>query len=87
MRFNPEASAADITKFFDAYKASLVEGPRAGGVYRIRVARERCREGRARQDRRPHGARTRASSPSSSRLLEPALDGTPRLRPSFETRA
>jgi hypothetical protein len=38
VRFNPEASAADITKFFDVYKASLVEGPRAGGVYRIRVA-------------------------------------------------
>ena len=38
VRFNPEASASDITKFFDVYKASLVEGPRAGGVYRIRVA-------------------------------------------------
>jgi hypothetical protein len=38
VRFNPAASAADITKFFDGYKASLVEGPRAGGIYRIRVA-------------------------------------------------
>jgi len=38
VRFNPDASFADITKFFDVYKASLVEGPRAGGVYRIRVA-------------------------------------------------
>jgi hypothetical protein len=37
VRFNPEASAADITKFFDEYKASLVEGPRQGGTYRIRV--------------------------------------------------
>jgi hypothetical protein len=38
VRFNPNASAADITSFFDRHKASLVEGPRAGGVYRIRVA-------------------------------------------------
>jgi hypothetical protein len=38
VRFNPEASAADITKFFDVYKASLVEGPRAGGMYRIRIS-------------------------------------------------
>jgi anti-sigma-K factor RskA len=38
VRFNPNASVADITKFFDNHKASVVEGPRAGGVYRIRVA-------------------------------------------------
>jgi hypothetical protein len=38
VRFNPEANAADITKFFAAHKASLVEGPQPGGVYRIRVA-------------------------------------------------
>ena len=38
VRFNPNASATDITSFFDKHKASLVEGPRAGGVYRIRVA-------------------------------------------------
>jgi hypothetical protein len=38
VRFNPEASAADITKFFAAHKATLVEGPQPGGVYRIRVA-------------------------------------------------
>jgi hypothetical protein len=38
VRFNPDANVADITKFFDVYKASLVEGPRAGGMYRIRVA-------------------------------------------------
>jgi hypothetical protein len=38
VRFNPAASAADITRFFDTHKASLVEGPRAGGIYRIRVA-------------------------------------------------
>jgi hypothetical protein len=38
VRFNPNATAADITKFFDGHKASVVEGPRAGGIYRIRVA-------------------------------------------------
>jgi hypothetical protein len=38
VRFNPNASATEITAFFDKNKASLVEGPRAGGVYRIRVA-------------------------------------------------
>jgi hypothetical protein len=38
VRFNPTASAADITRFFDVYKASLVEGPRAGGIYRIRLS-------------------------------------------------
>jgi hypothetical protein len=40
VRFNPDASAADITRFFDTYKASLVEGPRAAGIYRIRVTRD-----------------------------------------------
>ena len=38
VRFNPTASAADITRFFDAHKASVVEGPRVGGLYRIRVS-------------------------------------------------
>jgi anti-sigma factor RsiW len=38
VRFNPNATAAEITRFFDAHKASLVEGPRAGGLYRVRVA-------------------------------------------------
>ena len=38
VRFNPAASVADITRFFDQHKASLVEGPRAGGIYRIKVA-------------------------------------------------
>jgi hypothetical protein len=38
VRFNPEANVADITKFFEEFRASLVEGPRPGGTYRIRVA-------------------------------------------------
>ena len=35
--FVPQASAADVTKFLETYKASLVDGPRAGGLYRIRI--------------------------------------------------
>src|SRR4051812_19111188 len=38
VRFNPTASAGDLTRFFDEHKASLVEGPRPGGIYRIRVS-------------------------------------------------
>jgi anti-sigma factor RsiW len=38
VRFNPNATAAEITRFFDAHKASVVEGPRPGGIYRVRVA-------------------------------------------------
>jgi hypothetical protein len=38
VRFAPQASLADITKFLDAYKASIVDGPRPGGFYRIRIA-------------------------------------------------
>lgn len=40
VRFAPQATAAEITKFLGAYKASLVEGPlkAGGGLYRIRLA-------------------------------------------------
>jgi hypothetical protein len=38
VRFVPQASLADITKFLDAYKASVVDGPRPGGFYSIRIA-------------------------------------------------
>ncbi len=37
VRFAPQASAADITKFLDAYNASLVGGPRPAGFYRLRI--------------------------------------------------
>jgi hypothetical protein len=37
VRFVPHASVADITKFLDAYKATLVDGPRPGGFYRLRI--------------------------------------------------
>jgi hypothetical protein len=35
--FVPQASAADITKFLEANKATIIDGPRAGGLYRIKV--------------------------------------------------
>ena len=38
IRFTPEATASDITNFLDAYKAAVVEGPRAKGLFRLRVA-------------------------------------------------
>lgn len=38
IRFAPEASASDITKFLEANKASVVEGPKLGGIYEVRVA-------------------------------------------------
>ncbi|HET7849703.1 MAG TPA: hypothetical protein VFL51_11645 [Pseudolabrys sp.] len=38
IRFAPQATAADITSFLETNKASIVSGPSAGGLYRIRVA-------------------------------------------------
>jgi hypothetical protein len=38
IRFAPQATAADITKFLDANKLSLAGGPAPGGLYRVRVA-------------------------------------------------
>src|ERR1700749_418658 len=36
VRFAPQATADDITKFLGAYKATVVEGPLRGQLYRIR---------------------------------------------------
>lgn len=38
VRFAPEANAADITKLLEDQKASIVSGPSAGGIYRVKVA-------------------------------------------------
>jgi hypothetical protein len=38
VRFAPQASATDITRFLEANKLSLAGGPAAGGLYRVRVA-------------------------------------------------
>jgi hypothetical protein len=37
VRFAAQASMADVTRFLDAYGASLVEGPRPGNLYRLRL--------------------------------------------------
>jgi len=38
IRFQPQATAADIASFLAANKLSIVEGPAGGGLYRVRVA-------------------------------------------------
>jgi len=38
VRFAPHASAVDITKFLDAHKAVVVDGPKKGSLYIIRLA-------------------------------------------------
>src|SRR5438477_5968859 len=35
--FAPQANAAEITKFLETHKASIVDGPRAGGIYKLRI--------------------------------------------------
>jgi len=42
VRFSPQATMADITRFLDSREAVIVDGPRPGGpggMYRVRVAR------------------------------------------------
>lgn len=36
--FAPEATVADVTSFLEGNKLTLVDGPRPGGLYRVRVA-------------------------------------------------
>jgi hypothetical protein len=36
--FTAQASAADVTKFLEVHKAAIVDGPKPGGLYRIRIA-------------------------------------------------
>ena len=38
VRFNPQASAADITKFLSDSKATVVGGPTAGGLFKLHVS-------------------------------------------------
>ena len=37
VRFAPQATMDDITKFMESYKFSVVSGPTAGGLYKLRV--------------------------------------------------
>jgi len=41
IRFQPQASAADIEKFLEANKLSLAGGPFAGGLYRLQIAEQK----------------------------------------------
>jgi hypothetical protein len=38
IRFAPSATAGDINTFLNAHKAAIIEGPKAGGMYRVRLA-------------------------------------------------
>jgi len=38
VQFAPQASVAEVGKFLDARKAVIVDGPKPGGYYRVRVA-------------------------------------------------
>jgi anti-sigma factor RsiW len=38
IRFQPQASAADITRFLETNTLSIAGGPAAGGLYRVRIA-------------------------------------------------
>jgi hypothetical protein len=39
VRFAPQVNIADMTKFLDSRGALIVNGPRPGGMYRVRIAR------------------------------------------------
>jgi anti-sigma factor RsiW len=45
VRFKPQSSAADITKFLTDNKASIVGGPAAGGLFKLRVSNSAMSEG------------------------------------------
>ena len=38
IRFNPNATAKDITALLNTLEATIVEGPKLGGVYRVRIS-------------------------------------------------
>jgi hypothetical protein len=38
MRFSPEASVGDVNKLLETYQMAIADGPKAGGVYTVRVA-------------------------------------------------
>ncbi|PWT85467.1 MAG: hypothetical protein C5B56_14015 [Proteobacteria bacterium] len=38
VRFNPSARMAEINELLTAYKAAIIDGPRSGGFYRLRIA-------------------------------------------------
>ena len=51
IRFAPQATSDDITKFLAANKLSIAAGPMAGGLYKVRVAVTGLPKARARPHR------------------------------------
>jgi hypothetical protein len=43
IRFNPQATAEDISTLLRALNATIVEGPKPGGVYRVRISNQPLR--------------------------------------------
>ena len=41
IRFTPNATAADITRFLDVNKVTVVQGPKRGGLYDIKLSEKR----------------------------------------------
>jgi hypothetical protein len=41
MRFAPGAGQSEVTKFLEANRAQIVDGPKAGGYYRVRVSEKK----------------------------------------------
>jgi hypothetical protein len=44
VRFAPQATAAEITNFLGAYKVMVVDGPKAAGMYTIRLSETKLPE-------------------------------------------
>lgn len=38
VRFTPRATSAEITSFLEAHKAAVIDGPKKGGLYSVRLA-------------------------------------------------
>jgi hypothetical protein len=47
--FKPEATIADINSFLETHRLTLVDGPRAGGMFRVRIADAPLAQGEAEQ--------------------------------------
>ncbi len=72
IRFAPQASSDDITKFLEANKLQIAAGPMSGGLYKVRVAMTGLPKAElAASSRSCRKTRSSASSPRPSRLSEP----------------
>ena len=69
VRFAPQATADDMTNFLRAYKATVVEGPLKGQLYRTASPRQSCRRKRSARSlgKCNRNRRSSASSPPRSK--------------------